>query len=124
MKQMFMFLCYRKYCLSACDVEDPEVRFNVDQYSDVTMITKPVVYISVGEIVDTHQVQNYHVTFVAVEFIFLCLCLFVFFLTQRNSLSCVCLFDMTEFIVLLLGIIVFIVLLLDMIELIILCLAV
>ena len=42
--------------MSACNVEEPEVRFNVDQYSDVTMIAKPVVYISVGEIVDTHQV--------------------------------------------------------------------
>nr|KAI8756299.1 ras GTPase-activating-like protein IQGAP1 isoform X2 [Biomphalaria glabrata] len=51
---------FKKYCLAACDVEEPEVRFNVDQYSDVTMITKPVVYISVGEIVDTHQLLLLH----------------------------------------------------------------
>ena len=49
-------LC-RRYCLQACDVEEPEVRFNVDQYSDVVMIAKPVIYISVGEIVDTHSVS-------------------------------------------------------------------
>ncbi|KAH9500962.1 Ras GTPase-activating-like protein iqgap1 [Bulinus truncatus] len=51
---------FKKYCLAACDVEEPEVRFNVDQYSDVTMITKPVVYISVGEIVDTHTLLLQH----------------------------------------------------------------
>ena len=38
-------------------MEEPEVRFNVDQYSDVVMIAKPVIYISVGEIVDTHSVS-------------------------------------------------------------------
>ena len=37
-------------------MDDPEVKFNVDQYSDVTMITKPVIYISVQEVVNTHQV--------------------------------------------------------------------
>ncbi|CAL1534099.1 unnamed protein product [Lymnaea stagnalis] len=58
---------FKKYCLAACDVEDPEVRFNVDQYSDVTMITKPVVYISVGEIVDTHQLLLQHQETIAPE---------------------------------------------------------
>ena len=48
---------HRKYCAQACEVEEPEVRFNIDQYSDVIMITKPVIYISVGEIVDTHSVS-------------------------------------------------------------------
>jgi len=32
------------------------VKFNIDQYMDVTMITKPTIYISIQEIVDTHQV--------------------------------------------------------------------
>ncbi|BFY98703.1 hypothetical protein BsWGS_01743 [Bradybaena similaris] len=58
---------FKKYCLAACDVEDPEVRFNIDQYSDVTMITKPVVYISVGEIVDTHQLLLQHQDIIAPE---------------------------------------------------------
>ena len=44
--------------MQACDVEEPEVRFNIDQYSDVIMIAKPVIYISVGEIVDTHSVSE------------------------------------------------------------------
>jgi hypothetical protein len=54
---IFCLLC-RKYCLQACEVEEPEVRFNIDQYSDVVMIAKPVIYISVGEIVDTHSVRH------------------------------------------------------------------
>ncbi|XP_059176256.1 ras GTPase-activating-like protein IQGAP1 [Physella acuta] len=58
---------FKKYCLAACDVEEPEVRFNVDQYSDVTMIAKPVVYISVGEIVDTHQLLLEHQDTIAPE---------------------------------------------------------
>ncbi|CAG5135114.1 unnamed protein product, partial [Candidula unifasciata] len=58
---------FKKYCLAACDVEDPEVRFNIDQYSDVTMIAKPVVYISVGEIVDTHQLLLQHQDIIAPE---------------------------------------------------------
>ena len=53
----FLLLYYRKYCLSACDVEEPELKFNIDQYTDTTLITKPVIYISVQEIVDTHHVS-------------------------------------------------------------------
>jgi hypothetical protein len=54
--EMALVICFRKYCIAACDVEEPEVKFNIDQYTDVTMITKPVIYISIQEIVDTHQV--------------------------------------------------------------------
>ncbi|XP_048258787.1 ras GTPase-activating-like protein IQGAP1 isoform X2 [Haliotis rufescens] len=58
---------FKKYCLAACDVEEPEVKFNIDQYTDVTMITKPVVYISVQEIVDTHQLLLQHQDAIAPE---------------------------------------------------------
>lgn len=58
---------FKKYCLQACDVEEPEVRFNVDQYSDVIMIAKPVIYISVGEIVDTHSLLLQHQEMIAPE---------------------------------------------------------
>ncbi|KAH3833286.1 hypothetical protein DPMN_106592, partial [Dreissena polymorpha] len=51
---------FKKYCLMACDVEEPEVKFNIDQYTDVTMIIKPVIYISIQEIVDTHQLLLDH----------------------------------------------------------------
>ncbi|XP_076443787.1 ras GTPase-activating-like protein IQGAP1 isoform X2 [Babylonia areolata] len=58
---------FKKYCLQACDVEEPEVRFNVDQYSDLVMITKPVIYISVAEIVDTHSLLLQHQENIAPE---------------------------------------------------------
>lgn len=32
------------------------MKFNMDQYSDVSRVTKPVIYISVGEIVEMHKV--------------------------------------------------------------------
>ena len=54
---------FRKYCLSACEVEEPELKFNIDQYTDLTLITKPVIYISVQEIVDTHQVRKLYGVF-------------------------------------------------------------
>ena len=41
-----------------CEVEEPEVRFNMDQYTDVTRVTKPVIYISIAEIIDTHKVRG------------------------------------------------------------------
>ena len=46
----------RKYFADICEVEEPESVFNVDQYSDVARITKPIIYISVGEIIDMHKV--------------------------------------------------------------------
>jgi len=33
--------------------------FNIDQYTDVTCITKPVIYISISEIVDMHKVKKH-----------------------------------------------------------------
>lgn len=51
---------FKQYCISACEVEEPEVRYNVDQYSDVVMISKPVIFISVQEVCDTHQLLLNH----------------------------------------------------------------
>ncbi|XP_052795267.1 ras GTPase-activating-like protein IQGAP1 [Mya arenaria] len=56
---------FKKYCLAACDVEEPEVKFNIDQYTDVTMITKPTIFISIQEIVDTHQLLLDHQDIIA-----------------------------------------------------------
>ena len=47
----------RKYFAAICEVEDPEIHFNMDQYTDVTRVTKPIIYISIGEIIDTHKVR-------------------------------------------------------------------
>ena len=50
----------RKYFRLVCDVDDPEVRFNMDQYTDVTRVTKPVIYISIQEMIDTHKLLLEH----------------------------------------------------------------
>lgn len=52
------FHCHhRRFFLAACDVPSLEDKFNVDQYSDLVTVTKPVIYISIGEIVNTHTVS-------------------------------------------------------------------
>lgn len=52
----FVFTC-RRFFLAACDVPSLEEKFNVDQYSDLVTVTKPVIYISIGEIINTHTVS-------------------------------------------------------------------
>ena len=41
-------------------MEEPENHFNIDEYTDVVMVTKPVIYISVQEICDTHTLLLDH----------------------------------------------------------------
>lgn len=48
---------HRRFFLAACDVPSLEDKFNVDQYSDLVTVTKPVIYISIGEIINTHTVS-------------------------------------------------------------------
>ena len=46
--------------MAASNVEQPESKFNIDEYSDVVMLTKPVIYISIKEICDTHKLLLEH----------------------------------------------------------------
>ena len=39
-------------------MDPPEVKLGIDEYSDVTMLAKPVIYISVKEICSTHSVRR------------------------------------------------------------------
>ena len=41
-------------------MEELEAKFSMDQYTDVTRVTKPVIYISVAEIIDTHKLLVEH----------------------------------------------------------------
>lgn len=50
----------RQFFRNACEVEDPETKFNINQYTDVTMVTKPIIYMSTQEICDTHQLLLEH----------------------------------------------------------------
>ncbi|CAG2216724.1 unnamed protein product [Mytilus edulis] len=51
---------FKKFCMEACEVPEPDVWFNVDQYTDLVTITKPVIYISAQEVCDTHQLLLQH----------------------------------------------------------------
>lgn len=45
---------FKDFCRKVCDVPEPEVRFNINEYSDFVNPSKPIVFISVKEIIDTH----------------------------------------------------------------------
>jgi len=53
--------------LEVSTVEEPETRFNIDEYTDVVMLTKPTIYISVQEICDTHTLLLEHQEQIAPE---------------------------------------------------------
>lgn len=56
----FLLLYCRRFFLEVSTVEEPEGHFNIDEYTDVVMVTKPVIYISVQEICDTHTLLLDH----------------------------------------------------------------
>ncbi|XP_013931841.1 PREDICTED: ras GTPase-activating-like protein IQGAP3 [Thamnophis sirtalis] len=51
---------FRAFIDAACSVPEPEERFKMDRYSELVAITKPVVYITVGELVNTHKLLLEH----------------------------------------------------------------
>ena len=51
----------RQFFQAACDVPEPEEKFNVDEYSDMVTLSKPIIYISIEEIINTHSVKTKHV---------------------------------------------------------------
>ncbi|KAI4875487.1 hypothetical protein NFI96_030041 [Prochilodus magdalenae] len=51
---------FRVFFQAACDVAAPEERFNVDEYSDMVTLSKPVIYISIEEIINTHSLVLEH----------------------------------------------------------------
>lgn len=62
----FAQLCLcRRFFLAACDVPSLEDKFNVDQYSDLVTVSKPVIYISIGEMINTHTVSLDHASLTA-----------------------------------------------------------
>ncbi|KAG9352305.1 hypothetical protein JZ751_020718 [Albula glossodonta] len=58
---------FRRFLLAACDVPSLEEKFNVDQYSDLVTLTKPIIYISIGEIINTHTLLLDHQDAIAPE---------------------------------------------------------
>ncbi|KAK1158164.1 ras GTPase-activating-like protein IQGAP1 [Acipenser oxyrinchus oxyrinchus] len=51
---------FRRFLLAACDVPPLEDKFNVDEYSDLVTLTKPVIYITIAEIINTHTLLLNH----------------------------------------------------------------
>ncbi|NXU83382.1 IQGA3 protein, partial [Xiphorhynchus elegans] len=51
---------FRRFISSACCVPEPEERFNVDEYSEMVAVAKPVIYITVGELINTHKLLLEH----------------------------------------------------------------
>uniref|UniRef100_A0A8C1HTU9 IQ motif containing GTPase activating protein 2 n=1 Tax=Cyprinus carpio carpio TaxID=630221 RepID=A0A8C1HTU9_CYPCA len=51
---------FRRYIEESCDVPAPEEKFNVDEYSDMVTLSKPVIYISIEEIINTHSLVLEH----------------------------------------------------------------
>uniref|UniRef100_A0A8C5BF84 IQ motif containing GTPase activating protein 3 n=1 Tax=Gadus morhua TaxID=8049 RepID=A0A8C5BF84_GADMO len=51
---------FRKFLQAVCDVPEPEERFNMDEYSEMVILNKPVVYISIGELLNTHKLLLEH----------------------------------------------------------------
>lgn len=48
---------WRRFFQAACEVPELQDKFNIDEYSDLVTLTKPVIYISIGEIINTHTVS-------------------------------------------------------------------
>uniref|UniRef100_A0A3Q2Y2T8 IQ motif containing GTPase activating protein 2 n=1 Tax=Hippocampus comes TaxID=109280 RepID=A0A3Q2Y2T8_HIPCM len=57
----FISQTYEKvFFQSACDVPEPEEKFNIDEYSDMVTLSKPIIYISIEEIINTHSLLLEH----------------------------------------------------------------
>ncbi|XP_067365190.1 ras GTPase-activating-like protein IQGAP3 isoform X2 [Channa argus] len=51
---------FRKFLLSVCDVPEPRDRFSMDEFSELLIVHKPVIYISVSELLNTHKLLLEH----------------------------------------------------------------
>ena len=51
---------FKEFFLAASTVESPAEKFGYDEYTDVIMLTKPVIYITVKELLRTHTVSHAH----------------------------------------------------------------
>ncbi|KAJ7311371.1 hypothetical protein JRQ81_006990, partial [Phrynocephalus forsythii] len=58
---------FRRFFQAACEVPQLQDKFNVDEYSDLVTLTKPVIYISIGEIINTHTLLLDHQDAIAPE---------------------------------------------------------
>ena len=50
---------FKQFFLAASTVDPPNQKFGYDEYTDVIMVTRPVIYITVKEVLRTHTVSLY-----------------------------------------------------------------
>ncbi|KFP88987.1 PREDICTED: ras GTPase-activating-like protein IQGAP1, partial [Acanthisitta chloris] len=58
---------FRRFFQAAGEVPELQDKFNIDEYSDLVTLTKPVIYISIGEIINTHTLLLDHQDAIAPE---------------------------------------------------------
>uniref|UniRef100_UPI00358F684B ras GTPase-activating-like protein IQGAP1 isoform X2 n=1 Tax=Myxine glutinosa TaxID=7769 RepID=UPI00358F684B len=58
---------FREFFEEACEVLDPEEMFNIDEYSDLVTVIKPVVHTTAEEIINTHMLLLEHEDTIAVD---------------------------------------------------------
>ncbi|XP_046403125.1 ras GTPase-activating-like protein IQGAP1 [Ischnura elegans] len=46
---------FKKFFRSCCEIEEPEDHFSVHEFSEATLLSRPVIYITFQEICDTHS---------------------------------------------------------------------
>ncbi|CAN9514406.1 unnamed protein product [Ophioblennius macclurei] len=51
---------FRRLLVSVCDVPEPGDRFGVDEYSETLIVNRPVIYISISELLNTHRLLLEH----------------------------------------------------------------
>ncbi|XP_056331178.1 ras GTPase-activating-like protein IQGAP3 [Danio aesculapii] len=51
---------FRKFLRAVCDVPEPEERFSIDEYSETLILNRPVIYISISELLNTHRLLLEH----------------------------------------------------------------
>lgn len=57
----------RSFFSEVCNVCDADEFFGIDEYSDLIVLTKPIVYMTVQEICDTHKILVQHLDKIAPE---------------------------------------------------------
>jgi len=58
---------FKQFFKSVCDVPEPEEKFNMDEFSDAVLLSKPVIFISLKEVIDTHRLLLEHEDEIAPE---------------------------------------------------------
>merc|ERR1739838_750339 len=58
---------FMNFFVAVCDVAEPEEKFSMDEFSDAVLVVKPVIFVSLKEVVDTHKLLVEHEDEIAPE---------------------------------------------------------